>query len=325
MTLNLGEEVPVPSTTFTPVAQGGAAFNPLTSFSYRPVGVNVEITPRVTYEGDITLELLVENSSLGKGLNVAGQSLPSFNSRKVADQAAAARRRIEPARRTAAGRGAPVAARIPGHPPAADHQAAAVVERQHDRPDRHRDAADAAHRAHARALAAGRQPDLRRHAAEPRARRARRRSSSRKCRCPRRPGPPGRAPSPAGAGQAARRPSRRRRRRGADARGARGRQPRRDPGAHARRARRLGRRPDRRVAAVGRAPCRRWALHAADLGDRRLAPVVDVADRHLQPRRRARAHGAGGQLHALGRRAGELHQPRRRERRPRGHRHRASG
>jgi len=83
MTLNLGEEVPVPSTTFTPVAQGGAAFNPLTSFSYRNVGVNVELTPRVTYEGDISIELLVENGSLGKGLNVAGQQLPSFNTRKV--------------------------------------------------------------------------------------------------------------------------------------------------------------------------------------------------------------------------------------------------
>jgi type II secretory pathway component GspD/PulD (secretin) len=83
MTLNLGEEVPVPSTTFTPVAQGGAAFNPLTSFTYRNVGVNVEVTPRVTYEGDISVELLVENGSLGEGLVVAGQSLPSFNTRKV--------------------------------------------------------------------------------------------------------------------------------------------------------------------------------------------------------------------------------------------------
>jgi general secretion pathway protein D len=83
LTLNLGEEVPVPSTTFTPIAQGGASFNPLTSFSYRPVGVNVEATPRVTYEGDISLELLIENSSLGEGLTVAGQVLPSFNSRKV--------------------------------------------------------------------------------------------------------------------------------------------------------------------------------------------------------------------------------------------------
>jgi general secretion pathway protein D len=81
--LNLGEEVPVPSTTFTPVAQGGAAFNPLTSFTYRPVGVNVEITPRVTVEDEVILELLIENSALGKGLNVAGQQLPSFLSRKV--------------------------------------------------------------------------------------------------------------------------------------------------------------------------------------------------------------------------------------------------
>ena len=65
------------------MAQGGAAFNPLTSFTYRPVGVNVEITPRVTFEGDIILELLIENSALGEGLNVAGQNLPSFTSRKV--------------------------------------------------------------------------------------------------------------------------------------------------------------------------------------------------------------------------------------------------
>ena len=83
LTLNLGEEVPIPSTTFTPVAQGGAAFNPLTSFTYRPVGVNVELTPRVTFDGEIILELLIENSALGEGLNVAGQNLPSFTSRKV--------------------------------------------------------------------------------------------------------------------------------------------------------------------------------------------------------------------------------------------------
>ena len=83
MTLNLGEEVPIPSTTFSPLAQGGPSFQPLTSFTYRPVGVNVEITPRVTFESDVILELLIENSALGEGLNVAGQNLPSFSSRKV--------------------------------------------------------------------------------------------------------------------------------------------------------------------------------------------------------------------------------------------------
>ena len=83
ITLNLGNEIPVPATVFTPVAQGGANFNPLTSFNYRPVGVNIQVTPRVTFEGDIILDLLVESSTLGQDVNVAGQNLPSFGSRKV--------------------------------------------------------------------------------------------------------------------------------------------------------------------------------------------------------------------------------------------------
>ncbi|MFN7977952.1 MAG: tetratricopeptide repeat protein [Vicinamibacterales bacterium] len=83
VTLNLGEEVPVPSTTFTPIATGGASANPLTSFTYRPIGVIVEMTPRVTYEGDIVMDLTLENSARGQDSNIAGQVLPAFASRKV--------------------------------------------------------------------------------------------------------------------------------------------------------------------------------------------------------------------------------------------------
>ena len=83
MTLNLGEDIPVPTTAFTALAAGGAALNPLTSFSYRAVGVIVEITPRVTYENEIILDLMVENSTLGANIDVAGTSLPTFGSRKV--------------------------------------------------------------------------------------------------------------------------------------------------------------------------------------------------------------------------------------------------
>ncbi|MDP1572387.1 MAG: hypothetical protein Q8L86_20500, partial [Vicinamibacterales bacterium] len=83
VTLNLGEEVPVPSTTFTPFAGGGANVNPLTSFSYRPIGVIVEMTPRVTYDGEIIMDLVVESSARGRDSNIAGQNLPSFGSRKV--------------------------------------------------------------------------------------------------------------------------------------------------------------------------------------------------------------------------------------------------
>ncbi len=41
------------------------------------------MTPRVTYEGEIILELSVESSARGQDTNIAGQNLPSFLSRKV--------------------------------------------------------------------------------------------------------------------------------------------------------------------------------------------------------------------------------------------------
>lgn len=81
--LNLGEDIPVPSTAFTPLAQGGANFNPLTSFTYRPVGLNVEMTPRVSFDGEVSLDLIVENSTLGPGITIAGQELPTFGTRRV--------------------------------------------------------------------------------------------------------------------------------------------------------------------------------------------------------------------------------------------------
>ena len=83
MTLNLGQEIPVPTTAFTPLAVGGPGFNPLTSFIYRPVGVILTMTPRVTYENEIILDLEVENSTVGPPILIAGQSLPTFGTRNV--------------------------------------------------------------------------------------------------------------------------------------------------------------------------------------------------------------------------------------------------
>jgi general secretion pathway protein D len=83
LSLNLGEDIPVPSTTFTPVAAGGANSQPLTSFGYRTVGIIVKMTAHVSYDNEIRLELEVESSTLGAGITIAGQDLPSFGSRKV--------------------------------------------------------------------------------------------------------------------------------------------------------------------------------------------------------------------------------------------------
>jgi type II secretory pathway component GspD/PulD (secretin) len=84
LTMNLGDEIPVLSTVFGAAAAGGFASVPQSSFNYKSVGVNLEMTPRVTYEGEIVLDgFLVESSSLGPSISVAGQEVPSFSSRKV--------------------------------------------------------------------------------------------------------------------------------------------------------------------------------------------------------------------------------------------------
>jgi len=81
--LNLGDEIPVPSTVFGGLGAGGVNTVPISSFTYKNVGVNVKMKPRVTFENEIVLEIEVENSTLGNNINVAGQLLPTFGSRKV--------------------------------------------------------------------------------------------------------------------------------------------------------------------------------------------------------------------------------------------------
>jgi tetratricopeptide (TPR) repeat protein len=82
--LELGEETPIPSTTFTPLAAGGANVNPLSTFTYRAVGVILTIIPRVTYDDNIILELQVENSVRTGDTNIAGTIAPTFAIRRVA-------------------------------------------------------------------------------------------------------------------------------------------------------------------------------------------------------------------------------------------------
>jgi general secretion pathway protein D len=82
--LNLGDRFPVPSTTFGSLGGAGSvATQPISSFTYEPVGIIVNMTPRVTFEGDVVMKLVVESSTLGQDVNIAGQNLPSFGSRKV--------------------------------------------------------------------------------------------------------------------------------------------------------------------------------------------------------------------------------------------------
>ena len=63
LTLKLGTQIPIISTSYTPIATGGAGVNPLSSYQYKDVGVNLDMTPTVTLDGDIRLDVTVDSSS----------------------------------------------------------------------------------------------------------------------------------------------------------------------------------------------------------------------------------------------------------------------
>lgn len=75
-----GDQVPVPVTTFTAIATGGLPQQPITSFEYKNVGVNIDMTPRVHHDGEVTLQLKLDISAVGAP---GFQGLPTFNSRTV--------------------------------------------------------------------------------------------------------------------------------------------------------------------------------------------------------------------------------------------------
>jgi len=75
-----GERVPVPVTTFAPIAAGGVQTQPITSFNYEPIGVNIDITPRMHHDDAVSLALKVDLSSIsGKGFG----DLQTFGSRQI--------------------------------------------------------------------------------------------------------------------------------------------------------------------------------------------------------------------------------------------------
>jgi general secretion pathway protein D len=75
-----GDEVPVPQVTFAPIATGGINQQPITSYTYRNVGVNIDITPRTHHNDDVTLAVKIEISSLS-GTGYSG--LPTFGTRSI--------------------------------------------------------------------------------------------------------------------------------------------------------------------------------------------------------------------------------------------------
>ena len=75
-----GDQVPVPVTTFAPIATGGTPQQPITSFNYENIGVNIDITPRTHHDDDVTLALKIAVTSIS-GTGFGG--LPTFGNREI--------------------------------------------------------------------------------------------------------------------------------------------------------------------------------------------------------------------------------------------------
>jgi hypothetical protein len=64
--LRMGGDVPVPSTTFTPAQKedGGKPPTPITSFGYRQVGTDIDVTAAQLADGQYRLTITIEESSI---------------------------------------------------------------------------------------------------------------------------------------------------------------------------------------------------------------------------------------------------------------------
>ena len=75
-----GEEVAIPTQEIVPLTQGANGQQVIRNVAYKNVGVNIDITPRVHANNDVTLAVKVELSSVS-GTGYAGY--PTFGSRQI--------------------------------------------------------------------------------------------------------------------------------------------------------------------------------------------------------------------------------------------------
>jgi general secretion pathway protein D len=83
-TLKIGERVPVATGSFQP-GIGGVGINPLvnTQFQYLDIGVNIDVTPHVHADREVTLKISMEVSSVVGQSSIGGISQPIIGQKKV--------------------------------------------------------------------------------------------------------------------------------------------------------------------------------------------------------------------------------------------------
>jgi general secretion pathway protein D len=83
-TLKIGDRVPVATGSFQP-GIGGVGINPLvnTQFQYLDVGVNIDITPKIHANREVTLKITMDVSAVTSTTNIGGIMQPVIGQRKV--------------------------------------------------------------------------------------------------------------------------------------------------------------------------------------------------------------------------------------------------
>jgi general secretion pathway protein D len=82
--LKIGDRVPVATGSFQP-GIGGVGINPLvnTQFQYIDVGVNIDVTPRIHANREVTLKLMLDISAVTRTANIGGIDQPVIGQRKI--------------------------------------------------------------------------------------------------------------------------------------------------------------------------------------------------------------------------------------------------
>ncbi|MBI1941942.1 MAG: tetratricopeptide repeat protein [Acidobacteria bacterium] len=84
--LRIGSRIPYATGSFLPSLGAGTATGGLiasTQFQYQEIGVNLDLTPRLLSNGEVSLHAMIEISSLAGTVSVGGLSQPTFGQRKI--------------------------------------------------------------------------------------------------------------------------------------------------------------------------------------------------------------------------------------------------
>lgn len=84
-TLRIGDRVPIATGSFQPGIVGGGGVSPLvsTQFQYLDVGVNIDITPHVHSDSEVTLKMGLEISSVTGSQTIGGITQPVIGQRRI--------------------------------------------------------------------------------------------------------------------------------------------------------------------------------------------------------------------------------------------------